>query len=100
MHFQFVPFCVALVILFLGVLAWRYADSEADSYFREGEPDYIRWTEARGMLGMSSPPSKENRSEIRRRITNRGRVMGVILIVAGLLALIMELASEWYVGHL
>ena len=80
MHFHVGLFCVALGLFFFGFLAWRYAGSEADNYFREGEPDYIRWTSA-GIFGR--PPPKENRSEIRRNITFRGRIAGATFRISG-----------------
>jgi hypothetical protein len=93
-HFNVILFCIALVTLFFGILAMRFAGSEADNYFREGEPDYFRWLEAGDVFGFGPPPRKEDRAEIRRRITNRGRMFGATLVFLGAMALICSFLAS------
>ena len=77
-----------------GVWILRNPGFMADQYFREGSPDYFRWSWTQGLSDRRfylKPAPQDDPDEIRRRMTGRGRVMGVPLAIFGVLVLLVSL---------
>ena len=88
MHFHIVPFILAILTLLIGTAAVRNPGFIADQYFREGSPDFLRWSDWPLTLPKDQP------ERIRRRFTIQGRALGVGLLFISLLFFIVTLFAQ------